>query len=130
EDLDQLDADRITTLCQSWAESLGSMICDTTYFLHDQLDEGKKLLMEGAQGSLLDIDHGTFPFVTSSNASGVGVSSGSGIPPRAIDRMIGVAKAYSTRVGGGPFPTELLDEAGEKLRADGGEFGTTTGRAR
>ena len=91
EELDQLDADRITSLCRTWADSLGSMICDTTYFLHDQLDEGKKLLMEGAQGSLLDIDHGTFPFVTSSNASGVGVTSGSGIPPRAIDRMIGVA---------------------------------------
>lgn len=129
-DLDQLDADRITSLCRTWAESLGSMICDTTYFLHDQLDEGKKLLMEGAQGSLLDIDHGTFPFVTSSNASGVGVSSGSGVPPRAIDRMIGVAKAYSTRVGGGPFPTELLDSTGNKIREIGREYGTTTGRPR
>ncbi len=130
EDLDQLDADRIISLCHTWAESLGSMICDTTYFLHDQLDEGKKLLMEGAQGSLLDIDHGTFPFVTSSNASGVGVCSGSGIPPSAIDRMIGVAKAYSTRVGGGPFPTELLDATGNKIREIGREYGTTTGRPR
>ena len=130
EDLDQLDADRIIALCHTWAESLGSMICDTTYFLHDQLDEGKKLLMEGAQGSLLDIDHGTFPFVTSSNASGVGVCSGSGIPPSAIDRMIGVAKAYSTRVGGGPFPTELLDATGNKIREIGREYGTTTGRPR
>ena len=130
EELDQLDADRITSLCRTWADSLGSMICDTTYFLHDQLDEGKKLLMEGAQGSLLDIDHGTFPFVTSSNASGVGVTSGSGIPPRAIDRMIGVAKAYSTRVGGGPFPTELLDATGNKIREIGREYGTTTGRPR
>lgn len=130
EDLDQLDADRIIALCHTWADSLGSMICDTTYFLHDQLDEGKKLLMEGAQGSLLDIDHGTFPFVTSSNASGVGVCSGSGIPPSAIDRMIGVAKAYSTRVGGGPFPTELLDATGNKIREIGREYGTTTGRPR
>ena len=130
EDLDQLDADRIISLCHTWADSLGSMICDTTYFLHDQLDEGKKLLMEGAQGSLLDIDHGTFPFVTSSNASGVGVCSGSGIPPSAIDRMIGVAKAYSTRVGGGPFPTELLDATGNKIREIGREYGTTTGRPR
>jgi adenylosuccinate synthase len=106
------------------------MIKDTTYFLHDQLDAGKKLLMEGAQGSLLDIDHGTYPFVTSSNASGVGVCSGSGVPPRWIDRMIGVAKAYSTRVGGGPFPTELLDETGQKIREIGREYGTTTGRPR
>ena len=130
EDLEQLQTDAIVSLCRSWADSLGSMICDTTYFLHDQLDEGRKLLMEGAQGSLLDIDHGTFPFVTSSNASGVGVCSGSGVPPRAIDRMIGVAKAYSTRVGGGPFPTELLDDTGEKIRKIGREYGTTTGRPR
>jgi adenylosuccinate synthase len=130
EDLEQLQTDSIVSLCRSWADSLGSMICDTTYFLHDQLDEGRKLLMEGAQGSLLDIDHGTFPFVTSSNASGVGVCSGSGVPPRAIDRMIGVAKAYSTRVGGGPFPTELLDDTGEKIRKIGREYGTTTGRPR
>jgi adenylosuccinate synthase len=130
EDIEQLQADSIIALCRSWAEALGSMICDTTYFLHDQLDAGRKLLMEGAQGSLLDIDHGTFPFVTSSNASGVGVSSGSGVPPRAIDRMIGVAKAYSTRVGGGPFPTELLDDTGNKIREIGREYGTTTGRPR
>jgi adenylosuccinate synthase len=130
EDIAQLDADKIIALCRSWADSLGSMICDTTYFLHDQLDANKKLLMEGAQGSLLDIDHGTFPFVTSSNASGVGVSSGSGVPPRSIERMIGVAKAYSTRVGGGPFPTELLDQTGNKIREIGREYGTTTGRPR
>jgi adenylosuccinate synthase len=130
EDMAELDAGRITELCQRWAKSLGPMIKDTTYFLHDQLDAGKKLLMEGAQGSLLDIDHGTYPFVTSSNASGVGVCSGSGVPPRWIDRMIGVAKAYSTRVGGGPFPTELLDETGQKIREIGREYGTTTGRPR
>jgi adenylosuccinate synthase len=94
------------------------------------VEEGKKLLMEGAQGSLLDIDHGTYPFVTSSNASGVGVSSGSGVPARWITNVIGVAKAYSTRVGGGPFPTELLDETGQKIREIGREYGTTTGRPR
>jgi adenylosuccinate synthase len=87
-------------------------------------------LMEGAQGSLLDIDHGTFPFVTSSNASGVGVSSGSGVPGKWITKMIGVCKAYSTRVGGGPFPTELKDETGQKIRDIGHEYGTTTGRPR
>lgn len=130
EELAELDAQKITAVCQGWAKSLGGMIGDTTYFLHDQLDAGKKLLMEGAQGSLLDIDHGTFPFVTSSNASGVGVCSGSGVPPRAIERMIGVAKAYSTRVGGGPFPTELTDETGNKIREIGREYGTTTGRPR
>lgn len=130
EEIADLDAEKITAVCQRWAQSLGDMICDTTYFLHDQLDAGKHLLMEGAQGSLLDIDHGTFPFVTSSNASGVGVCSGSGVPPRAIKRMIGVAKAYSTRVGGGPFPTELLDETGNKIREIGREYGTTTGRPR
>lgn len=130
DDLIELDATKILAQCERWAESLGPMISDTTYFLHDQLDAGKRLLMEGAQGSLLDIDHGTYPFVTSSNASGVGVCSGSGVPPRAIDRMIGVAKAYSTRVGGGPFPTELLDATGQKIREIGREYGTTTGRPR
>jgi adenylosuccinate synthase len=130
DDLIELDATKIISQCERWADALGSMIADTTYFLHDQLDAGKRLLMEGAQGSLLDIDHGTYPFVTSSNSSGVGVCSGSGVPPKWIDRMIGVAKAYSTRVGGGPFPTELLDETGQKIREIGREYGTTTGRPR
>jgi adenylosuccinate synthase len=130
EDMDELNADRIADQCRRWADSLGSMLADTTYFLLDSLDAGSKLLMEGAQGSLLDIDHGTYPFVTSSNASGVGVSSGSGVPARWIERVIGVAKAYSTRVGGGPFPTELIDETGQKIREIGREYGTTTGRPR
>ncbi len=86
--------------------------------------------MEGAQGSLLDIDHGTYPFVTSSNSSGVGISSGSGVPAKWISKVIGVAKAYSTRVGGGPFPTELHDATGQKIRDIGREYGTTTGRPR
>ena len=113
-----------------WAKSIGSLSIDSTNYLLDELDAGKSLLMEGAQGSLLDIDHGTYPFVTSSNASGVGVSAGSGVPARWINRVIGVTKAYSTRVGGGPFPTELSDETGQKIRDIGREYGTTTGRPR
>jgi adenylosuccinate synthase len=129
-DLETLDADKIYDQCRRWAETLGPLAADTTNYLLDELDAGKKLLMEGAQGSLLDIDHGTYPFVTSSNASGVGVSSGSGVPAKWITNVIGVAKAYSTRVGGGPFPTELLDETGQKIREIGREYGTTTGRPR
>ncbi|HND54723.1 MAG TPA: adenylosuccinate synthetase, partial [Pirellulaceae bacterium] len=101
----------------------------TTYLL-DAVEAGKKVLFEGAQGSLLDVDHGTYPFVTASNASGVGVSSGSGIPGRWVTKVIGVAKAYTTRVGGGPFPTELHDATGQKIREIGREYGTTTGRPR
>ena len=103
---------------------------DTTHYLLDAVEAGKKLLFEGAQGSLLDIDHGTFPFVTSSNSSGVGVSGGSGVPGRWINKVIGVAKAYSTRVGGGPFPTEHDNDIGQKIRDLGHEYGTTTGRPR
>ncbi|MFN3190970.1 MAG: adenylosuccinate synthase [Aureliella sp.] len=127
---DRLDADQIASNAKGWGEQLGDMIGDTTNQLLDRLDEGERMLMEGAQGSLLDIDHGTYPFVTSSNSSGVGISAGSGIPPKWIQRVIGVAKAYSTRVGGGPFPTELHCETGEKIRQLGNEFGTTTGRPR
>ena len=129
-DLESLDADTIYEQCNRWALTLGPLASDTTNFLLDELDAGKKLLMEGAQGSLLDIDHGTYPFVTSSNASGVGVSAGSGVAAKWITNVIGVAKAYSTRVGGGPFPTELLDETGQKIREIGREYGTTTGRPR
>ncbi len=130
DDMLELDADKIYAQCREWATALGPMAADTTNFLLDAVEAGKKLLMEGAQGSLLDIDHGTYPFVTSSNSSGVGVSSGSGVPARWIECVIGVAKAYSTRVGGGPFPTELLDENGQKIREIGREYGTTTGRPR
>ena len=129
-DLESLDAEKIHEQCSRWAATLGSLSADTTNFLLDELDAGKRLLMEGAQGSLLDIDHGTYPFVTSSNASGVGVSAGSGVPAKWITNVIGVAKAYSTRVGGGPFPTELLDETGQRIREIGREYGTTTGRPR
>ncbi|MEM7476703.1 MAG: adenylosuccinate synthase [Planctomycetota bacterium] len=127
---EQLNASEIYSKAQSWAEQLRPLIGDTTNQLLDKLDDGARMLMEGAQGSLLDIDHGTYPFVTSSNSSGVGINSGSGIPAKWIRRVIGVAKAYSTRVGGGPFPTELHCETGEQIRKWGNEFGTTTGRPR
>lgn len=127
---EKLDADEIIAKASGWAKQLGPIIGDTTNLLLDELDAGKRLLMEGAQGSLLDIDHGTYPFVTSSNSSGVGICNGSGVPSKWIRRVIGVAKAYSTRVGGGPFPTELHCEMGERIRKLGNEFGTTTGRPR
>jgi adenylosuccinate synthase len=130
EQLAMLDAEKISSEVKRWGKELGPMACDTTNYLLDELDAGKKILLEGAQGALLDIDHGTFPFVTSSNSSGVGVSSGSGIPAKWITRVLGVAKAYSTRVGGGPFPTELNDATGQKIREIGREYGTTTGRPR
>lgn len=126
----QLDAEQIFAEFQGYAERLRGFVADTTTFLLDALDAGKQLLFEGAQGSMLDIDHGTFPFVTSSNSSGVGVSPGSGVPARWISKVLGVAKVYTTRVGGGPFPTELLDATGDQIRELGHEYGTTTGRPR
>jgi adenylosuccinate synthase len=113
-----------------YAERLRPYVCDTTAWLHRSLREGRSILFEGAQGSLLDIDHGTFPYVTSSNSSGCGIHVGSGVPERAIDRMIGVVKAYTTRVGAGPCPTELLDDVGQHIRDEGHEYGTVTGRPR
>ena len=126
----ELDAQAIYDEYARYAERLTPYIADTSQILLDAVDAGKEILFEGAQGSLLDIDHGTFPFVTSSNSSGVGISAGSGLPPKWINEIIGVAKCYSTRVGGGPFPTELHDETGELIRVTGNEFGTTTGRPR
>ena len=105
-------------------------IVNGEYFVNDKLSEGKKVLAEGAQGSMLDIDFGTFPFVTSSNTTSAGVCSGLGVAPQMIREVIGVTKAYCTRVGGGPFPTELLNDTGESLRKIGNEFGATTGRPR
>ncbi|GAB6166761.1 adenylosuccinate synthase [Thermostilla marina] len=113
-----------------YAERLEPMVADTTAYLLDAVDANRKILFEGAQGSLLDIDHGTFPYVTSSNSSAVGVAAGSGVPFRYIDRVIGVAKAYTTRVGGGPFPTELDNEIGQRIRDQGNEYGTVTRRPR
>lgn len=126
----QLDADRIFEEYAGYGARLKPHMADTTAILLDAVDADKKILFEGAQGALLDIDHGTFPFVTSSNSSGVGVASGSGVPAQFIDTVVGVIKCYSTRVGGGPFPTEQNNEYGEHIRTLGNEFGTTTGRPR
>lgn len=125
-----LDAAHITETYLGYAARLKPHVTDTTRYLHRAMAEGKRLLFEGAQGSLLDIDHGSFPYVTSSSSSGCGIHSGSGVPERKIARMIGVAKAYTTRVGGGPFPTELNDATGQHIRDVGHEYGTVTGRPR
>jgi adenylosuccinate synthase len=126
----ELDTKAIIRESLEYAERLRPFVTDTTSLLLDAVEAGKKVLFEGAQGSLLDIDHGTFPFVTSSNSSGVGISAGSGVAAKWVGKVIGVAKAYSTRVGGGPFPTELDNELGNRIRIKGKEFGTTTGRPR
>ena len=114
----------------SYAERIRPMVVDTSLVLNQALDHGKTVLFEGGQATMLDVDHGTYPFVTSSNATAGGACTGTGVGPTRIDRVIGVAKAYATRVGEGPFPTELNDEMGELLRKVGGEYGTTTGRPR
>ena len=113
-----------------YAEILRPYVTDTSLLLNQALDKGETVLLEGSQGTLLDVDHGTYPFVTSSNPTAGGASTGSGIGPTRISRVIGIVKAYTTRVGSGPFPTELFDDDGEKIRSIGGEFGTTTGRSR
>jgi adenylosuccinate synthase len=125
-----LDAAAILAEYRRHAERLRPYVADTTALLLDAVESGSRLLFEGAQGALLDIDHGTFPFVTSSNSSGVGVASGSGVPGRWVERVIGVVKAYSTRVGGGPMPTEQVNSVGEHLRERGREYGTVTMRPR
>jgi adenylosuccinate synthase len=112
------------------ADRLRPMVADTPLFLNKALDEGKTVVFEAGQATMLDVDHGTYPFVTSSSATAGGACTGSGVGPTRIDRVVGVAKAYTTRVGEGPFPTELLDATGEWLRKTGGEYGTTTGRPR
>lgn len=113
-----------------WQEKLLPYITDTTQMLWAALDNGKKVLLEGAQGSMLDIDHGTYPFVTSSNTIAAGACSGTGLPPKAIGNVLGITKAYCTRVGNGVFPTEDFGTDGDTLRKNGAEFGTTTGRPR
>ena len=120
----------VVSRCRGWVDRLRPLMADTESLLNDWIGEGKNLLFEGAQGALLDIDHGTFPYVTSSSPTAGGACTGSGVPPTKIDGVIGVLKAYTTRVGGGPFATELLDATGEQLRDRGNEFGTTTGRPR
>jgi len=114
----------------AYAERLRPMVADTSLVLNEALDRGDTVLFEGAQATMLDVDHGTYPFVTSSNPIAGGVGAGAGIGPTRIDRVIGVVKAYTTRVGSGPFPTELLDADGDELRRIGAEYGTTTGRPR
>jgi adenylosuccinate synthase len=125
-----ITVDEVVEEFLTYSERLRPMVADTTLVLGTALDEGRTVLLEGGQATLLDVDHGTYPFVTSSNPTAGGACTGSGIPPTRIDRVIAVVKAYATRVGSGPFPTELLDADGERLRADGAEFGTTTGRPR
>jgi adenylosuccinate synthase len=125
-----LDAFEMIASLKPAIEQIRPYICNTTELLHDALADHQSILLEGAQGSLLDVDHGTYPFVTSSSPTAGGACSGSGIPPLAITHSLGITKAYCTRVGNGPFPTELNNEFGEKLRKNGQEFGATTGRPR
>ena len=125
-----VDVDSIVTELLSYADKLKPYLANTSLLLHEALVRGDNVLLEGGQGTLLDVDHGTYPFVTSSNPTAGGAATGSGIGPTKITRVIGIVKAYTTRVGEGPFPTELLDKNGERLRQIGGEVGTTTGRPR
>ena len=126
----EIDADLVTGQLLAHAERIRPYIIDAARLLNDELDAGKVVLFEGAQAHHLDVDHGTYPYVTSSNPTAGGACTGTGVGPTRIDRVIGVAKAYTTRVGEGPFPTELFDADGERLRTDGGEYGATTGRPR
>ena len=125
-----VEIEAVVAELQAFAERLRPMVTDTTLLLEQMLDRGETVVLEAGQATLLDVDHGTYPFVTSSNATAGGACTGSGIPPTRISRVIAVVKAYTTRVGEGPFPTELLDAKGEELRQAGAEFGTTTGRPR
>lgn len=125
-----MSADDIFQKCRLYAGKLTPFIADTTEFLHKAIAHGRSILFEGAQGSLLDLDHGTFPYVTSSNSSALGMPAGCGVPAKVVDKYIGVVKAYTTRVGAGPFPTEQDNEVGQYIRERGHEYGTTTGRPR
>ncbi|MDP4825376.1 MAG: adenylosuccinate synthase [Candidatus Nanopelagicales bacterium] len=125
-----IDVDEITEELLGYADVLRPYVVDTALVLNRALDQGKTVLLEGGQGTLLDVDHGTYPFVTSSNPTAGGACTGSGIGPTRLTRVIGILKAYTTRVGSGPFPTELFDDDGERLQRVGGEVGVTTGRSR
>jgi adenylosuccinate synthase len=127
---EEIDADEIAARYAEAGERMRPMICDSAALLNQAMRDGKHLLFEGAQGTMLDIDHGTYPFVTSSNSSAGGACTGTGVPPTKIDAVIGISKTYTTRVGGGPFPTEALDAAGDEIRNRGHEFGSVTGRPR
>ncbi|MDT4915159.1 MAG: adenylosuccinate synthase [Pseudonocardiales bacterium] len=124
------EVDAVVDELASYVDRLAPMVADTPLLLEQMLDRGQTVVLEAGQATLLDVDHGTYPFVTSSNATAGGACTGSGIPPTRISRVIAVIKAYTTRVGEGPFPTELVDDKGELLRNNGAEFGTTTGRPR
>jgi adenylosuccinate synthase len=126
----ELDVDSIIHEYQEFDRKFDEYITDTSEYLNAALKKNKRILAEGAQGALLDVDHGTYPFVTSSNPTSGGACTGLGIPPTSINSIIGIVKAYSTRVGNGPFPTELKNEIGDRLRKIGGEYGATTGRPR
>ena len=130
EEFQALDSDAIFKQYTAFAERLKPYVDDTTEYLLSAAESGKRILFEGAQGALLDVDHGTYPFVTSSNSSGVGISNGSGVPGKYIDKVIGIVKAYTTRVGGGPFPSEQDNEIGQRIRDQGNEYGTVTKRPR
>lgn len=127
---DAIDFQSTLDECMEFADQIRPMVVDTTALLNDYREKGDNILFEGAQGALLDIDHGTYPFVTSSNTTAGGAATGSGLGPRYFDYVLGIVKAYTTRVGSGPFPTELFDEMGEHLARVGHEFGATTGRPR
>lgn len=127
---EELNVDEIIEECIAFDKKIDKYITDTSAYLNDAIEMNKSILLEGAQGALLDVDHGTYPYVTSSNPTSGGACTGSGIPPTKITDVIGIVKAYTTRVGLGPFPTELFDEDGENLRKIGAEFGATTGRPR
>lgn len=128
--VDAVSFDKVLADCHAWAKELLPMMADVTGLLHQAREQGESILFEGAQGSLLDIDHGTYPFVTSSNTTAGGTATGSGFGPLYLDYVLGITKAYTTRVGSGPFPTELGCEVGEYLGKKGHEFGATTGRKR
>ncbi|MCC8479958.1 adenylosuccinate synthase [Streptomyces parvus] len=125
-----IEAGKVVEDMLQYAEQIKPFVADTTLILNEAIDDGKVVLFEGGQGTLLDVDHGTYPFVTSSNPTAGGACTGAGVGPTKISRVIGILKAYTTRVGAGPFPTELHDEDGEALRRIGGERGVTTGRDR
>ena len=125
-----ISAEKIFEKCKTYAEKLTPFAIDTTQFLHKSIAEGKSILFEGAQGSMLDLDHGTFPFVTSSNSSSLGMPAGCGVPAKVVDKFFGVIKAYTTRVGAGPCPSEQDNDIGQYIRDKGNEYGTTTGRPR
>jgi adenylosuccinate synthase len=124
------DPGKIVEQLQAYGERLRPNICDTTYLLHDLLSRQKRILFEGANATLLDVDHGTYPFVTASSCAVLGIGPGTGVPERRLDSVLGVMKVYTTRVGRGPMPTELHDEIGSRIRERGREYGTTTGRPR